>query len=380
MSAHVVDLLFLVFTGAALVASLAMFARQGLIVAYVLLGLAIGPSGLALVANPDQLADMSQVGIIFLLFLLGLNLYPQKLLRMLREATLITVASSTLFFLPGAAIGLLFGFALGDSLLIGAAMMFSSTILGLKLLPTTTLHQRRMGEVVISVLLLQDLIAIVLLIFLQGGGNPWLSLSLPALIAIAFILERLLLRPLILRFDAIQEYLFLLAIGWCLGLAHLAHLLGLSHEIGAFIAGVVLAGLPVARFVADQLRPLRDFFLVLFFVALGASFELHGIESLLLPALLLTAVSLILKPPLFQRLLVYGGEKRPLAWEIGVRLGQIGEFSLLISVLALQAGVIAADTARLVQISTILSLTLSSYWVVMRYPTPIAVNERLRRD
>ena len=380
--------IFLIFTGAAVLATLALYARQALLVAYILLGILFGPWGLKLVHDPEIIRQASNIGIMFLLFLLGLNLHPQKLWKLLQEVTVVTAASSALFALLGIAAGQMLGFSLTESLLVGAALMFSSTIIGLKLLPTTVLHHQRTGELIISVLLLQDIIAIVILLFLQAMGRGemplpelgLLLLSLPALVLVAYLTERFILIRLIQRFDRIQEYIFLVAIGWCLGIAQLAASLGLSHEIGAFIAGVALATSPIARFIAESLKPLRDFFLVLFFFSLGASFDLTILTEILLPALLLAAAVLFIKPLVFRFLFVRTGETPERAGEIGARLGQISEFSLLIAVLALDLAVIGHQASYLIQVVTLFTFIASSYYIVMRYPTPIAISDDLRRD
>ena len=132
--------LFLIFTGAAVFATLALYARQALPIAYIVLGTLIGPYGFKLIANASAIEEMAQIGIMFLLFLLGLDLSPQRLLQMLRKATLITLGTSLVFAALGLGVALSFGYSLGESLLVGAAMTFSSTIIGLKLLPTRTLH------------------------------------------------------------------------------------------------------------------------------------------------------------------------------------------------------------------------------------------------
>ncbi|MDQ7074684.1 MAG: cation:proton antiporter [Gammaproteobacteria bacterium] len=380
--------IFLIFSGAALLATLALYARQALLVAYIAIGLLFGPSGLSLVSDPSLIRDIADVGIIFLLFLLGLNLEPQELKRLLREATLITLISSAAFALLGFLVAFLFGFALLDSLLIGAAMMFSSTIIGLKLLPTTALHHQRMGEVIVSVLLLQDMLAITVLLLLQGFGNshnPWIDMalllvSLPALMLFAYYFSKYVITHLLMSFDQIKEYIFLLAIGWCLGLAELAEVIGLSHEIGAFIAGITLATNPIARYIAENLKPLRDFFLVMFFFALGAGFNLAMLPDVLLPALALALLSLLFKPWLFKRLLQQGGEQQKSAHEIGVRLGQISEFALLVAIVASETELLSPKGSYLIQAATIISFTISSYWIVRFYPTPMAVDAKLRRD
>ena len=229
--------IFLIFTGAAVLAGLALFARQSMLVAYILLGGLVGPWGFKLVDNASIIQEIGHVGIIFLLFLLGLNLQPSQLFRMLREAVMVTLASSIVFGILGAVVGYSFGFNFQESLIIGSVMMFSSTIIGLKLLPTTALHHRHVGQVMISILLLQDIIAIGILLFLEGfssTGVEWamvgkLAIAVPLLVTFAFVFERYALQRLMRRFDTIREYVFLSAIGWCLGLAELGNVLGLSY-------------------------------------------------------------------------------------------------------------------------------------------------------
>jgi len=182
------------------------------------------------------------------------------------------------------------------------------------------------------------------------------------------------------HFDKIQEYLFLITIGWCLGMAELASYLNLSHEIGAFIGGVVLASSPIARFISESLKPLRDFFLVIFFFSLGASLNLPTLQTILLPATLLAATLLFVKPWVFNYLLIKFGEASQSPLEIGCRLGQVSEFSLLVAVVALDTQLITDQASYLIQAATIITFIASSYYIVLRYPTPIAVSDRLRRD
>ncbi len=380
--------IFLIFTGAAVAATTALFARQALPVAYILMGMAFGPWGLGLVADTALIKDISNIGIIFLLFLLGLDLPIRKFMQLLGESTLVTGISSALFAALGFAVAAAFGYSLVEQFVIGATLMFSSTIIGLKLLPTTVLHHRHTGEIIISILLLQDLLAIAILLVLESVGLGEISalrmlllaLSLPGLMLLAYVLEKYILTRLIRRFDTIQEYIFLLAIGWCLGFAELAWLLGLSHEIGAFVAGVALAASPIAPFISESLKPLRDFFLIIFFFALGAGFDINILEVVFVPALIIALLSLLFKPLVFSLLLRRSGEDRDKALEVGVRLGQISEFSLLIAVLAYEQHVIGREAAYLIQAATLLTFILSSYFIVLRYPTPIAVSERLRRN
>lgn len=371
-----------------MIATLALYARQALLIAYIVLGALFGPWALDIVSNPALIADIANVGILFLLFLLGLNLEPKDLENLFKEAIVVTAASSASFAALGLAVALIFGFSGLDSVLIAAAMMFSSTIIALKLLPTSALHHQRMGELIVSILLLQDMLAIAVLLALESLGNQEsllsetliLVLGLPALALAAWWVATRVLTQLFRRFDQIPEYLFLLAIGWCLGIAQLATLIGLSHEVGAFVAGVTLATSPIARFIAESLKPLRDFFLVLFFFALGAGFNIGALPQVLLPALILAAISIVIKPWVFKRLLEREHEKARMAGETGARLGQISEFSLLVALVATSLGVMSEKAALLIQSATILSFIASSFWIVRRYPTPISMDRTLRRD
>jgi Kef-type K+ transport system membrane component KefB len=384
----IVFTIFLVFTGAAVLATLSLYARQSLLVAYMALGVLLGPWGLGLTGDPETVTQISHIGIVFLLFLLGLNLQPQDLVRTVRNTTVVTLASSIVFAAVGAVVALGFGFGLVESLMIGGAMTFSSTIIGLKLLPTTVLHHQRTGEIMISILLLQDLLAIGILLLLRAavsGEMPMIEVvrllvGPPLLVLAAWALERYLYFPLIRKFDKIREYLFLMAIGWCLGMAQLGVALGLSAEIGAFIGGITLAARPIAAYIAESLKPLRDFFLVLFFFSLGAGFDLGRLGEIVLPAALIAVAMLVLKPIVFQHLLMRTGESPARSREIGFRLGQLSEFSLLIAVLAATNGVIGAEASYLIQLATMLTFIASSYIVVLRFPTPIAVSDKLRRD
>jgi Kef-type K+ transport system membrane component KefB len=385
--------LFLIFTGAAVVATLALYARQALIIGYILLGIALGPWGMAWIADTSLIADIAKVGIIFLLFLLGLNLSPKKLILLLRQTMLITLITSIALCIAGWAIAQAFGFTLAESLLVGVTAMFSSTIIGIKLLPTTVLHHRHTGEVIISVLLLQDFIAIIVLLALQGLGSAGgeaantvlrdaglLVLALPALIAIAYVLERYVLLRLLQKFDRVQEFVFLLALAWCLGIAQLAHSIGLTYEIGAFIAGIIVATSPIALFIAESLKPLRDFFLVLFFFALGASLNLEIASHVVLPAFVLGFAMLALKPVIYRVAIGSVAETPKLAWETGWRLGQMSEFSLLITFLALQSPYIGQQAVFMIQLATLITFIGSSTIVVLNFPTPVAASDRLRRD
>ena len=388
MHGGILESFFVIFTGAAALAALALYTRQPLVVAYIAIGCAFGPHGLKLVADDSLLAEVGEIGIIFLLFLVGLDLPPSKLKDMLGQSVLTALASSALFFGIGFCAMLPFDFTLSERVIVGVASMFSSTILGVKLLPTTVLHHRHTGEIVISLLLIQDLIAVVALLVLaglqgEGGTMPAtllvVAVALPVILAAAFAGVRFVVEPLLKRFDVFREFTFLLAIGWCLGIASLGHLLQLSWEIGAFVAGVSLANSPIAQYITENLRPLRDFFLVLFFFSVGAAIKPMLLLDVWLPTLLLGLALVAVKPLVFRKLLRWQREPDELATEVGYRLGQASEFSLLLVFVA-GAALLSAEAAHVVKGATVLTLLLSSYLVIFRYPSPIAVTAALRRD
>jgi Kef-type K+ transport system membrane component KefB len=388
MQQDIVFTIFLIFTGAAVLATVALLARQALLVVYILLGVLLGPSVLGLVSDPELIGDIAHIGIIFLLFLMGLELNPHEFLQLMRKTIIVTLASSIVFWCSGTMLAVLFGYTFREALLIGSVMTFSSTIIGLKLLPTTILHHQRTGEIIISILLLQDFIAILLLLIVEGSATPGqtvtefvkLLLALPLLTGGALLFVRMVLLRLLQKFDTFREYIFLLAIGWCLGMAEVAAALGVSHEIGAFIGGVALASSPISLYMSENLKPLRDFFLVMFFFSLGAGFDLTMLGSVIVPALVFALLAVAGKPPVFRYLLARSGETDNRAGEVGARLGQLSEFSLLVSILALEQQLIGIEAGYLIQLATLLTFFASTYLVVLRYPTPIALSNELRRN
>ncbi len=385
----IIESFFFIFAGAALLATFALYTRQPMLVAYIVLGCLLGPFGGAWVSDPALLNEIAEIGIIFLLFLVGLNLQPSKLRNMLGESLLTALGTTAVFFAIGFGVMYASGFTLVEASVTGIAASFSSTILGIKLLPTTALHHRHIGEMVVSLLLIQDLLAILAIITLTGLGTnvealvtsiATIFIGLPLLGLFAFLGVRFLLLKLITVYDAFQEYIFLVAIGWCLGIAQLASIIGLSMEIGAFIAGVSLATSPIAQYIAESLRPLRDFFLVLFFFSVGAALQVNLIHEIWITAVVLAGLLIATKPVVFAVILKAQGEDKQVAWEVGYRLGQASEFSLLLSYIAVNNQLVSDQGALVIQFATVLTLVLSSYFVIFRYPSPIAPNSKLRRD
>lgn len=388
MDGHLFDSFFLIFCGAAVLASVALYSRQPLLVAYIAVGIILGPYGLGIIQNINYVTEMSHIGIIFLLFLLGLDMQPKALFSVLRKATSVALISSGLFAGIGYGLGYLFGFNTTECLVIAMASMFSSTIIGIKLLPTTVLHHRHTGELMVGLLLVQDFLAIFCLLILLSGAEGSVNLNslsmalvaLPLLVLISYLFVRFILLKLVHKFDRFHEYIFLLALGWCLGMAEAANMLGLSAEIGAFIAGISIATSPIAQYIALNLKPLRDFFLILFFFSVGAQLNIGLLPQIAWAVGVFTLVLLIIKPITFHVLLRQQSERKKLSWDIGFRLGQISEFSLLIAFVAFSNELISERASLLIQTVAIISFIASSYIVIFNFPSPIAVDEKLRRD
>lgn len=379
--------LSVIIFGAALLGTLFLYARQPIIIAYIALGVLVGPNGLGLIEKTVHLEQISHFGVILLLFIIGINLQPSRLIRLFRKTSLITFGTSVFFAALSFLVAFLLGFEMHNSLIFGAAMMFSSTVVGLKLIPTTTLHHRRTGEFMTSVLLLQDILAILVILIVTGEKSDNVLLT-SGILAGKFVLlwllsfggVRYVMIPLFSKFGVVQEYTFLATLGWCLFWAEAAHLAGLSYEMGAFIAGLSIASCRIAYLIAEHLKPLREFFLILFFFTVGAELNFSLAPYLLISAIIFGILLVPVKYGVFRLAFKSSNESTDLKKQLSVRLAQSSEFSLLVSFSALASGVLSMEAAMVIQITTIVTIIISTYWVVMKYPTPIAWKDSLRKD
>jgi Kef-type K+ transport system membrane component KefB len=203
------------------------------------------------------------------------------------------------------------------------------------------------------------------------GIYAFLLLKLVLLIITAFLTVKYVILPLFLKFDIIQEYIFLVSLGWCLLYSELANHLSISYEMGAFIAGLSLASSPVAWNIAEKLKPLQEFFIILFFFSIGANFDISVTKSVLVPGIIVAVVILIIKPLVFKISFTKIGENSENSKELGLRLGQASEFSLLLISSALYVNKVTPQAVYLVNLATIITFIFSTYLVVKKYPTPI---------
>ena len=261
--------LAVVMIGAAALAVLAGVARQPIIIAYVLAGVLFGPHSpwpvLRMVQHIDFIRNAGALGLVLLLFLLGMVLHPDRLLKMFRQASLATLATSVAFFGIGfaavagvsAAAPAVYPLTVIEAVYVGFAVAFSSTLLVVKLLPTRRLHESAVGTLVIGILIVQDALAILVLMVMafwtaaRGGdtGVYWkVPLGLGMLVA-AFPVEQFALRRLMRKVETYPELLLVLSLAWCLLLAEAARGLGFSREIGAFVAGLAIARSPISLYI-----------------------------------------------------------------------------------------------------------------------------------
>lgn len=344
--------------------------RQPLIIGHILTGILVGPSALSLINSAETIEVFAKIGIALLLFIIGLGLNP-RIIKEVGKVTLIAGAAQILLtvaigYLTGAA----FGFSKTESIVLGTALSFSSTIIILKILSDKKEQSRLYGKITIGILLLQDIVAtIALLVFAaQTGQEGFSATQLILLIGKGLLVGT----PLILIGSHVlprlhkliagsQEFLFLFALGWGFGSAALFEVAGFSLEVGALFAGVSLASLPYTQEISARLRPLRDFFVVVFFINLGATLSFADFVSIIPLTIILLAIVLILKPWIVMLCMGILGYTKRTSFKTAVSLAQISEFSLVLSSLALAEGRIGEDLAASLTIVALVSIALSTY-------------------
>ena len=386
MQDYFFDLTIIVVCSACL-AWLASLCRQPLIIGYLVCGILIGPWGLGLIRHAEVVENISHIGVTLLLFLAGLVLHPQRLTQLFRNASLVTLGGGAISLIFTFGFLRIWGYSYSASLIAAFALMFSSTILVVKLLPTTTLHHKHMGAVSIAILVAQDIMAVMLILFIrvQAKGSLWGfigALHVKALLLAIFVFgfEQIILRRMMRKADKYHEILVMLCLAWCLGIAVLAKKSGFSYEVGAFIAGIAMARSKIAIFLSEKLKLLRDFFLMFFFFVLGAELDLFLAKSIWLPALILSVLILVFRPLYFRWLFRLMGEESKFSKELGIRFGQASEFSLLVAIIAAKTQTIPLELSQLIQLTTILTMMVSAYVIVLKCPSPLAIRPELQQD
>ncbi|MFA7254254.1 MAG: cation:proton antiporter family protein [Patescibacteria group bacterium] len=357
---------------ATIIAGVLQKLRQPLIIGHILTGLLIGSFVLRTNGLKEALEIFSQFGVAILLFIIGLSLRP-KILREVGKISLITGIGQVVFTsLFGFLISRLLGYEVITSLYIAVALTFSSTIIILKLLSDKRDLDKLYGKISVGFLLVQDLIAALILIFIssisQGGDFSekviLLAVKAAAIVLTLLFIGRYLLPKLSTFFAKSQEFLFLFSIAWGLGLASLFHYIGFSIEIGALIAGVALASSPYSLEISSKLKPLRDFFIILFFILLGSQLVIQDFASYIFPASILTAFILIGNPLIVLVLMGMFGYSKKIGFMAGLTVAQISEFSLILVILGIKVGHLNSSILPLVTIVGLLTITASTYMII----------------
>ncbi|HMS49871.1 MAG TPA: cation:proton antiporter [Candidatus Saccharibacteria bacterium] len=346
--------------------------RQPLIIGHILTGVLVGPLALHVIRTPETIEVFSSIGIALLLFIIGLGLNPQVIRevgKVSAAAGILQVGFSTLL---GFGAGIVLGLGTLASLFLGLGLAFSSTIIILKLLSDKKEQTRLYGKVLTGILLVQDLFAATALLFITAQAGSGITVSSLAalvlkgsLIAIPLFFLGLVVLPRLHKFIAeSQEFLFLFSIGWGFGFAALFERAGFSLEVGALLAGVSLASLPYTQEISARLRPLRDFFIVVFFITLGTRLSFGHIGTILPVVLIGSFIVVVLKPLLVLSIMGLLGYTKRTSFKAALATAQISEFSIVFIVLGNKQGLVSDDLVSIITLIALISITISAYLII----------------
>ncbi len=346
--------------------------KQPLIIGYILSGILVGPFFLNIIPQGETLSTFSKIGIAFLLFIVGLHLSP-KIIKEVGKISFVTGIGQVVFTsIIGYLIGIFLGFSPITAIYIAVALTFSSTIIIMKLLSDKDALEKLYGKISIGFLLVQDLIAIIILIIVSSFSSGMniiglitSTLSKGALIFVfLFPLSYFVLPRLSSFFAKSQEFLFLFAIAWGLGLSSLFFYAGFSIEVGALIAGVLLSMSPYSYEVSSKLKPLRDFFIISFFILLGSQMIFWEISRLMVPAIIFSLFILIGNPLIVMILMGIFGYGKNTGFMAGLTVAQISEFSLILIALGVQVGHISGEILSFVTLIGLVTIAGSTYMIM----------------
>ncbi len=360
---------------AAVIGAIGVRLRQPLIVAFIVVGILVGPSVFGWVSANDQVDLLAKLGIALLLFVVGLKL-DLHIIRTMGPVALATGLGQVFFT---SVVGYFIAIALGmppvTALYVAVALTFSSTIIIVKLLSdkreVDTLH----GRIAIGFLIVQDIVVVLVMIGLTALGEAADAAALGReavevlikgglFIAAIGMLMRYVLTPLLHQLARSRELLVLFAIAWAVALGAAGGYLGFSKEVGAFLAGVSLASTPYREAIGARLVSLRDFLLLFFFIDLGAGLELATLGAQVVPAIILSLFVLIGNPLIVMTILGAMGYRKRTGFLAGLTVAQISEFSLILGALGLSLGHIDADTMGLITLVGLITISSSTYMIL----------------
>lgn len=349
--------------------------RQPLIVSFIAVGLIAGPSALDVVRSNDQIDLLSELGIAVLLFLVGIKL-DVKLIRSLGAVSMMTglgQVAFTAFF--GYLIGLALGLGHVTSLYVAVALTFSSTIIIVKLLSDKREIDALHGQIALGFLIVQDLVVVLAMILLSaigvgtpgdghGGGSLVSALASGiALIVGVVVFVRYLADPLTERLARAPELLVIFAIALAAMFAAIGDAVGLGKEVGGLMAGVALASTPYRETIAARLAPLRDFLLLFFFIALGATLDLSLLGAHITGAIVFSLFVLIGNPLIVLAIMGAMGYRKRTGFLAGLTVAQISEFSLIFIAMGVSLGHVGEDALGLVTMVGLVTIAASTYMI-----------------
>ena len=369
--AQVALILGLAATGGAL----AQLLRQPLIVAFIAIGILLGPSAFGVVAHSTEIELFARLGIALLLFVVGLKLD----LHVIRTVGPVALASGLGQVVFTSGIGYLIALLLGMShvtaVYVAVALTFSSTIIIVKLLSDKREVDALHGRIAVGFLIVQDIVVVLVMIGLTAFGQAegdtnlgWAALQIllkgAAMLLAVALLMRYVLPGLLRRLAHSSELLMLFAIAWAVLGAVMGDILGFSREVGAFLAGVSIASTPYREQVAARLVSLRDFLLLFFFIELGATLDLSMLGAQLSASAVFSLFVLIGNPLIVMIIMGYMGYRKRTGFLAGLTVAQISEFSLILAALGLSLGHLGQDTVGLITLVGLITISASTYMIL----------------
>lgn len=351
----------------------AKFAKQPLVVAYIFVGVLLGPTFLDLVHYEDEIELFAELGIALLLFLVGLKL-DLSLIRNIGKVAIFTGLGQVIVTaVLGFAIVLAFGFDPTQAAYIAVAITFSSTIIVVKILSDRREIDQLHGQIAVGFLIVQDILVIIFMVFIAAIGSSagQVDRSIPVLvfgsivyIAAAAVISKFLLPKLLAWLSKSQELSLIFGVGWALTLAAISHSLGLSMEIGAFIAGVALASTPYRESLSSKMVSLRDIMVLFFFIQLGSSLSLSSALQQLVPAIIISVFVLVAKPLIVMVIMRWLGYRNQVSFRTSMAIAQISEFSLILMALGFSLGQVTQSALSLVTLVAVITFTVSTYFIL----------------
>jgi Kef-type K+ transport system membrane component KefB len=372
MAEQLVNLALILTVTTAVVMLLRLF-KQPPIISYILAGILLGPSLLGITSQTPNLEALGQLGITLLLFIVGLNLDIKSLKRVGLISVFTGVGQVLFTSVIGFGIARILGFSAISSLYIATALTFSSTIIIVKLLTDRRDLESLHGKIAMGFLVVQDIIAVIALMFIStlSGAQQTLSSTLlttvigGAIIFLgAYLVSQYILPYILKQAGKNQEVIFLFSITWCFAVAAIFYLANFSLEIGALIAGLMLASTPYSYEIASKIKPLRDFFITIFFIVLGSHLEIGSIGLLILPAIIFSLFILIGNPLIVMGLMGLKGFSKRTSFMAGLAVAQISEFSLILVTLGVAVGHVSTEVLNLTTLVGLVTILGSTYFFV----------------